>query len=131
MKRFLCIALLLSTLFIFCACSSTNVNSNADVELTFIYAEQSIIAVLPDNEAAKIIHILDHKRYDPIFAGVPSCGFDKNISLKVGDNIYAIACDTCNTVQDQGNLRYFSVTQEEMDYIHSLFKKYGGYFPCI
>ena len=131
MKRLLCIALVLLMLFTVCGCSKTSVSSNSKVELTFICGDQNINVVLSEEEAAKVISILDGKTYDPIWDGIPSCGFDKNISLKVGGHIYAVARDTCNAIQDYGNLRYFSLSQEDINYIHSLFEKYGGYFPCV
>ena len=112
------------------ACGTTSVNKNADVTLTFIYSDKNISAVLSPEESAKVAEILGGNLYDPVFGGVPSCGFDRNISLKVGNRTYAIACDTCNYVQDLGNLRYFSISKEGMEYIHKLFESKGGYFPC-
>ncbi len=131
MKRFMSIVLVVCIMLAVCGCAKTSVSENAKVTLTFIHGEQNIIVALPDAEAAKVIEIIDGNSYDPVSAGVSSCGFDENISLKVGGRTFAIACDTCNTIQDLGNFRYFSVSQEEIDYIHSLFKKYGGHFPCV
>jgi len=130
MKR-LFAALLLVVSVAICGCSKTNVNKNSDVTLTFIYGEENISVTLEDDEAGTVVDILNGNNYDPISSGVPSCGFDKNISLKVGGRTFAIACDTCNSIQDLGNLRYFDIPEDEMEYIHSLFEKYGGYFPCI
>jgi hypothetical protein len=101
------------------------------VTLTFIYEDINVSATLSDEEAEKVIAILDGKRYDSFTSGLPACGFDKNISLKVGGRVYAVACDTCNYIQDFGNLRYFTITKEDMEYIHTLFENYGGYFPCV
>lgn len=131
MKHLLCIALVLFILFTCCACSTTSVPDGETVELRFIYADKNINVVLSDDEGERIIDILDGKIYDPIFSGTPSCGFDENISLRVDGHAYAIACDTCKNIQDCESLRYFSVTQEEIQYIHSLFEKYGGHFPCV
>lgn len=131
MKRFLCMILTFLMLFPLCGCSATNVKSNQSVTLTFVFGEHNISAVLTDEEAAEVIRILDGKKYDSLLSGVPACGFTKDVSLKVGNRTYAIACDTCKMVQDMGNLHFFSVTQEDIDYIHALFEKYGGFFPCI
>lgn len=131
MKRLSVILLIIAIILSVCGCSKTSVSNNADVTLTFIYGEKSISVSLADEEAAKVIAILDGKRYDSVTAGVPSCGFDKNISLKVGNRVFAIARDTCNCIQDLGNFRYFTVSQQEIEYIHALFEKYGGYFPCV
>ena len=131
MKRLFIVLMILVVLVSICGCSKTNASKNSDVTLTFIYGEENISITLEDDEAEKVIGILNGNNYDPIFFGVPSCGFDENISLNVGGRTFAIACDTCNTVQDLGNLRYFNIPNEDMEYIHSLFEKYGGYFPCV
>lgn len=131
MKRLFSILIILTVMILLCACTITSVNKNAAVTLTFIYGEEKVRVTLEDEETEKVITILDGKTYDPISAGVPSCGFNKDVSLKVGNRVFAIACDTCNCIQDLGNLRYFDIPKEDMEYIHSLFEKYGGYFPCV
>ena len=131
MKRYFTIFIILVLMLFVCACSTTSIKNNANVTLTFIYGEENICVTLEDDEAEKIVDILNGKIYDPISSGVPSCGFDKNISLKIGDCVFAIACDTCNCIQDLSNQKYFDIPQKDMDYIHSLFEKYGGYFPCV
>ena len=131
MKRLFAVFGIIVLALSFCACAKTKVNTTADVTLTFVYGEENISVSLDGEEAEKVIAILDGNSYDPVFSGVPSCGFDADISLKVGDRTFAIARDTCNILQDLGNHRYLSVSQEEIDYLHSLFEKYGGHFPCI
>lgn len=131
MKRFAAFVILIAIIFSICGCSKTKVSTNADVTLKFYFLENEIEAVLSEDEATKVIAILDGKTYSPLSSGVPSCGFDKNISLTVGNHTYAIARDTCNCIQDLGNLRFFDIPQEDMAYIHRLFEKYGGHFPCI
>lgn len=131
MKRFLCIALVFIMLLTLCGCSKTSIKADQDVTLNFVFGGHDIHVTLTEEETKKVIGILDGNIYDPIASGVPSCGFDKDISLTVGSQSYAIARDTCSTIQDLGNLRYFNVTQAEIDYIHALFEKYGGSFPCI
>ena len=131
MKRFLSILTVLFLLISICGCSQTSVSKDSDVTLTYIYGDKDIHVTLEDDEAEKVIEILDGNEYDPISSGIPSCGFDGNVSLKVGGRTFAIACDTCNCIQDLGRLRYFTIPQEDIQYIHSLFEKYGGSFPCI
>ena len=131
MKRYFAIFIILALMLSVCGCGKTSVNTADDVTLTFIYGDKDISVVLEDDETEKVIDILNGNNYDPISSGVPSCGFNKNISLKVGGQTFAIACDTCNSIQDLGNLKYFSIPKDEMEYIHSLFEKYGGYFPCV
>ncbi|MBQ2445561.1 MAG: hypothetical protein II272_03880 [Oscillospiraceae bacterium] len=131
MKRLLVIFVILFLMVAVCGCSKTSVREDADVTLTFICGDKDISVTLEDSEAEKVVDILNGNDYAPVSSGLRSCGFDKNVSLKVGGHVFAIACDMCNNIQDLGNLRYFSVTQEDMEYIRSLFEKHGGYFPCI
>ena len=131
MKRLLVIFLILTLSVSLFGCDRTRLTAGSEVTLIFINSEKDIRVTLPEEEAEKVIDILNGNDYNPFSSGVPSCGFDKNISLQVSGRTFAIACDTCNTVQDLGNLRYFNIPNEDMEYIHSLFEKYGGYFPCV
>lgn len=131
MKRFCGIFMILVVVISLCGCARTSVENNADVTLTFHYEEENISVTLEANEAERVTSILNGNRYDPLFYGIASCGFDKDISMNVGNRIFAIARDGCNCIQYQGNQRYFEITAEDMEYIHSLFEKYGGYFPCV
>lgn len=113
-------------------CSKTRVSASNDVTLIFVYEERNINVTLPGDEAAKAIEILNGNPYDlSILVGYPSCGFSENIGLKIGNRLFAIARDGCNCIQDGQNLMCFDIPIEDMEYIHSLFEKYGGYFPCI
>lgn len=130
MKRLIAILCILATTVFICGCGKTSVNQKADVTLTFIREGVDIRITLPEDEAEQVRNILDGNRYDPVLSGIPACGFDKNVSVTVGMRVFAIACDQCNNVQDLGNLRYFDIPKENMEYIRALFEKYGGYFPC-
>ena len=131
-KQLRIILLILVIVFSLYACSKTRVAADQDVTLLFIYEDKNITATLTDEEAAKVIEILNGNTYDPLFLiGYPSCGFWNTVALKVGDRTFSIASDTCNCIRDLGNLMYFDIPEEDMAYIHSLFEKYGGYFPCV
>jgi hypothetical protein len=125
MKQVLYIALVVVILIfvIYCILPKSNVNSNDQVELILIYDEQDIQVVLPDDEANKVKDILVGNLYDP-FPGTPACGFLKCYGFKIGDNYFAMPLDSCNTINDSETQRYFVVSQEEMDYLRSLFQKY-------
>ena len=129
MKRFIYIALVIIILLvIYYILPISNVKRNDKVELILIYDEQDIQVVLPDDEANKVKDILDGNLYDP-FPGTPACGFLKCYGFKIGDNYFAMPLDSCNTINDSETndsetQRYFVVSQEEMDYLRSLFQKY-------
>ena len=131
-KTTLCICLLLVVLLssLLSGCTQTRVEKDSEVTLIFQYGDMNICESLSPEESERIKDILDGNLYT-LFDGIPSCGFHKTVSLQVGNRTYAIASDTCHYIQDMGNLRYFTVSAEEMDYIHNLFASYGGYFPCV
>ncbi len=131
MKRLFSIFIVLTLLLTLCGCKKTSINKGADITLTFVYKSDNINVVLEDSESEKIISILDGNRYISIFSAAPSCGFSENVSLKIGNQIFAIARDNCNNIHDITNSKYFDISKEDMDYIRSVFIKYGGYFPCV
>ena len=125
MKRICCFLMISVILILLCSCSKTSVSADQDVTLTYITSDKNIQVQLTDEEAKKVISILDGNLYDPT-GGVPSCGFSKDRSLKVGSRTYAIAGDACNYIQDCTALKYFTISDDEMTYIHDLFLKYNG-----
>ena len=127
MKRLLAIIVLFTLILSICSCAETNVPEDADVNLVFVYMDKNINVTLEDDEASKIISILDERSY----GDSTSCSFDKNISIKIGIHTYAIARDGCNTIMDLGTLKQFDIPESDMEYIHSVFEKYDCYFPCV
>lgn len=126
MKRLICFFLMISCLMSLTGCRETKISEDATVTLHF----NDIVQELTAEESAKVIEILNGNPYDPL-SGVPACGFSKEVSFEINGRFYAVAMDTCNNMQDLGTLRFFPVTEDEIDYIHALFEKYGGYFPCV
>ncbi|MGN1027315.1 MAG: hypothetical protein ACI4P4_13035 [Faecousia sp.] len=125
MKRFLSIAFVfvMLMLVIYGIIPKNNINSNDEVKLIHIYDEQDIQVVLPDDEASKIRDIMDGKIYY-LFPGTPACGFLKCYGFSIGDTFYAVAIDSCGTIMNCSSDQYFGVSEEELNYIHSLFEKY-------
>ena len=126
MKRLICFFLMISCLMSLAGCRETKISEDATVTLHF----NDIVQELTAEESAKVIEILNGNPYDPL-SGVPACGFSKEVSFDIGGRFYAVAMDTCNNMQDLGTLRFFPVTEDEINYTHALFEKYGGYFPCV
>ena len=131
MKRLCAVVLILIAILSIFVRSETEVRRNAAVTLDFVYEETSIHVTLTDEEAAKVMEILNGNTYDPILLGYPACGFWKDVALKVGNRRFSIAGDACNCIYDASRFHYFDIPKEDMAYIHALFEKYGGYFPCV
>ena len=130
MKRFAIILTVLAVALLLFSCSRTWVNKREDVSLHFVYGDINIHVALSGEEAERVIRILDGNIYEPPI-GMPSCGFDEEICLKVGDQTFAVACDGCNGFAHVNKFRFFDVSMDDIAYIHSLFEKYGGFFPCV
>ena len=79
-----------------------------------------VSAVLTAEESKNIKDIL--KNAKP--SGNLSCGFNFNVSIKIGTRVYLIAQDGCASYQYF--LRYYDISNEDIDYIHDIFDKYGG-----
>ncbi|MBE6562609.1 MAG: hypothetical protein E7660_02610 [Ruminococcaceae bacterium] len=131
MKRLLCIVLAFLMLFALYSCNTSSIKEGSEVTLIFAVGEKNISEKLTDEEAARMIEILDGNSLTNRVRGVPSCSFDENVAIKIGSRTYAIALDTCGTVMETGSLKYFNISDEDIAYIHSVFEKYGGYFPCV
>ena len=73
--------------------SQTRVRENGDTTLNFVYGNQNIHVTLTGEEKERVRGILDGNSYDPVFYGIPSCGFDPDVSFQMGIRVFAIACD--------------------------------------
>ena len=115
MKKLFALLLLLSLLL--CGCAQ---EQQATLVLTCY--DNNIVQELTTEEAQEVSKIFNSLWLgDP---GVPACGFGDDVAIKVGNSTYRIAKDQCSRVQ-KGIFTY-TISDEDMDYIHSLFEKYSG-----
>lgn len=136
MKKFL--SILMVSVLLLCMCGCTNVSIQQNTDATLIFKPETsnqaynIEQELTKDEANTIISIFNGKeRLNAITSGMPSCGFDPNVSIRIGTTVYEIAMDTCGTVHISGTLDYLDISNDEAEIIHEIFEKYGGFFPCI
>ena len=128
MKRILICVLAAFLLLTLCSCGKVSVNTDRTVRLVYKYDSASVDVNLSEQESNMILSIFDGKE---LYFDNPSCGFDKNVSLRVNGRIFCPACDTCCTVKDCGTGQFFKITQAERDTIERIFVIYGGHFPCV
>ena len=131
MKRIICFVLSILAVFALCSCNMSKVEAGSEVTLIFAVGDKNISEKLTEDEAARMIEILDGNSLTNRVRGIPSCSFDENVAIKIGSRTYAIALDTCGTVMETVSNKYFNISDEDIAYIHSVFEKYGGYFPCV
>lgn len=129
MKIILCITLTVILLsLLFTGLTKTIVLPDNNATLSFIYGNKNIVQTLTDAEIENLREILSDK--NPDYFLLPACGFDKNISISFGFQTFSFACDGCDIAEISPFTRHIDITEEETEYIHSLFEKYGGFFPC-
>ena len=75
-----------------------------------------------------VVEILDGKIETP---DNPSCGFSEDISITIGGNTFALACDRCGIVKNCTTGKYISISDAERDILEKLFTGRGGKFPCV
>ena len=129
-KRYWLVVLILS-LALFFFYPKAHVNKHAPVTLTFACGENDIRVTLEKEEATAVSKILNGTKYNPRTGGTPACGYGRDVTIRVGGRVFAVAQDSCNCLFDFGALRYLDIPQTDIEYIHQIFEKYGGYFPCI
>ena len=125
------LSLVFVTYIVLFGCKETHISDNATVKLKYNYLATRFKQTLTEEETAKVISILDGKTYYASPIDTPYCGFDYRIAIVVNGRVFGVACDGCNVLIDYTNLRCFDVSQEDIEYLHSLFASYGGHFPCI
>ena len=117
------IALLLSL----CSCMTTySVFSDDLATLDYDDGVTEIHVTLTQEETAFLRSVIDDADFG---LGGASCGFSEEISFTVDGTTYQVAQDTCPIIR-KGFLDA-TVSERDIDEIHSLFEDYGGYLPCI
>lgn len=87
---------------------------------------------LTAEETDAVVKVLNGKaQYSGFLTGIPSCGFDGDIAIIIDGVRYAVARDTCGTLQVCHTLHYIDISNEEVAVLHEIFEKRGGTFPCI
>jgi hypothetical protein len=85
--------------------------------------QNGMTQTLPVTEASAVIRILNTKEYTP---GQGGCPFDENLTITVGDTVFALSQDGCHGLMEIKNQRYYSLNRSGWDALQSIFLKYGG-----
>ena len=109
------------------ACNNTtNISTDSIGQLNYNYNNKHISVTLTNSESNTIKDMFNNKE---LYFDEPSCGFDKNISIKFENDYYCIACDSCGVIKIGD--KYFNISNSDRSKIEEIFKKYGGKFPCV
>ena len=94
--------------------------------------DASISVVISDeNDILALQEILRGRSFRDSIA----CGFSAEISITMTNGERSItflpANDGCPVLRIGDSNRYLRVTDEAITRLHEIFKRYGGFFPCI
>lgn len=83
---------------------------------------------LSEEESAVLKKMLNHK-----FVGhdLPACGFDPDISIRFGEEIFLPALDGHNAIGEKNSGLYFGISDSERKTMNTILKKYGATFPAL
>ena len=99
-----------------------------NVTVRYIYGDKNITTELSEEDAALVTEILNGKHVS-VF-DLPSCGFDENVSVKINENTFCIACDECGTVYFKERNGYISLDDDENEQLREILSDYGFEWPC-
>lgn len=128
LKITICIFLTASLSLALLSCAKVSVKHDVSATLNFVCGDKNITEALTEEESEQIKAIFNGKA---LYSDSPSCAFSENVSIALGDRVFAIACDDCNIVKDCTSGKFFSVSESEKEIIIGVFKNHGGYFPCV
>ena len=127
MKRLTILVLTVALLICVSGCSRIRIPQNELAVLTYhepvVGNTETIVEPLTAEESAKVRQILMDAKHN---AGIGGCHYTEDISFTFGDQVFAVACDGCETIWDIQNDKYYVVDTEDWAYIEALFESYGG-----
>lgn len=123
MKRFLVWLLVFAGILALPACGMVRLDENATVKLIAKYEPMIVDVTLEGEEAERVLFIIDNSLLYPD-SGTPACGFDEGYGIQIGDRMFSMPWDGCNTLKDISTDLYLNVSEGSMEYFHSLFQKY-------
>ena len=127
MKRLAILVLTVALLICVSGCSRIRIPQNELAVLTYhepvVGNTETIVEPLTAEESAKVRQILMDAKHN---AGIGGCHYTEDISFTFGDQVFAVACDGCETIWDIQNDKYYVVDKEDWAYIEALFERYGG-----
>lgn len=130
MKRLLAFVLIFILMICISGCSQIRISQNELAVLTYhepvVGNTETIVETLSAEESTKVRQILMDAKHN---AGIGGCHYTEDISFTFGDQVFAVACDGCETIWDMQNDKYYEVDKEDWAYIKALFEQYGGKLP--
>ena len=125
MKRLMIIAALLFAVLLI-SCGKVADIPDTKATLTFKYNGIDVSVTLSEEESDAVKNIFNNKH---LYIDNPECAFTEDVSVRFGDMVFCIACDSCSVIKYQD--KYFSISDSDRETINRIFENHGGFFPCV
>ena len=83
---------------------------------------------LSGSDAAAVKAIFSWKIYE-VFGDGAGCPFGKQLTVTIGDKVFALAQDGCHVVMDAQSQKIFFLSKDEWLRIYNIFKSYDATIP--
>lgn len=94
----------------------------------YVYGGKDITVEFSAEDTELIKDIINGKKTSTM---EPICGFDEDISVKIGSQTFCIAHDSCGVLCINDGDKFIYLSEEENDIIRGMLENYGFEFPCI
>ncbi len=130
-KVFSFVLILFCAVFLILNFSFVRVNNSDTATARYIYNDKNITAKISTEDMKNIAEILNGKHIS--LFDLPSCGFNENIAVVIGNKTFCIACDDCATIfyKDKVKKGYINLEADENEKIRTILEDYGFAWPCV
>lgn len=108
--------------------STVSFNDKSIGVAKFIYNDIQVETKISDQDLSQLTEVFEGKF---LITDSPSCSFTEDVSLKIDNKTFCIACDTCGNIYLLEEDKYFHLSDEENKTIRKILENYGFKFPCI
>lgn len=124
------VLLTLGAMAVFTLADRVNIEEDDCASIVYRYANEDVETTLSNSDSDIIKSLFQGKilRHDS-----PACGFSNNVSISFdsGSLRFCPACDGCGIIYLESLNKYFSISHDDAETLHSILSKYGFNFPCV
>lgn len=101
--------------------------SGSAVRICYDRENVSFDLELSQEEASVVLSVLNGKRRDLDLAVTgAACGFGREQSFLIDSSTYCLGQDDCGVVWEEGTDNYYVISQQALEQLREIFKKYGA-----
>ena len=123
---FILIIIVLAGFLIDFGLNRVSISPETNGTVFFEFHDKRIQSDISEEHMKQITEIFNNKF---LYSDAPSCGFSEDLSIKIDNNTFCIAGDSCGKVYLLEKDKYFSLSDDENKMIRHILISYGIDFP--